>query len=295
MYRNIEAKFNDALAKGKLVFTPSTEFRSQTPRGVNVIYTLAPALSQKPAGFNKPPSEKKSPWLPPDEDLVVENMEKYMIVMNKFAIAKYHFLLVTKVHEPQSGLLNEDDWQTSLEILRKVDSESGKRHLGFYNSGPNSGASIDHKHVQFLSLPENFSPFPDTTPNVTPGTVVNDERVPFLHFIVGIEDGATGETMVLRYSELLGQALTSLAKSKLPMSYNVVFTQKWIMVTPRVAEKTPDGISINSLGTIGLILAKSDEQLEIEKKEGLDIIKQLSFPYDAVREEPPDHTGYTRY
>lgn len=294
MYRNIEAKFNEALAKGKLVFTPSTEYRSQTTNGVPAIYTLTPALSQKPS----PPKqslEKKSPWLPPDEDLVVEKLGRYLLVLNKFAVAKYHFLLVTSEHEPQTGILSEEDWNTSLEVLRKADSESGKRHVGFYNCGLNSGASIDHKHIQFLTLPENFSPFPDTTPNVTPGTVVNDKRLPFEHFIVGIEDGANGDTMTLRYAELLGQTMTRLAKSELPLSYNVVFTQKWLLITPRTAEKTDDGISINSLGTIGLILAKSESQLEIEKKEGFNILKQLTLPYEMVIEEPPDHTGYTRY
>lgn len=307
MYSAIQTKFAEAVAKNKLNFTPSTELRKSFDSGVDAIFTTATALSQKPSKPKEQPEtpltdEQQSPWLPPDEDLLVKNEGEYNVVLNKFAVAKYHFLLVTKDFKKQSLPLGESDWEAAYKLLKQVNKESGKRHIGFFNCGPKSGASIAHRHLQFLTLPENFRPFPDSTEKVeVEGAATGDERIPFSHYIVGLKKDADAEEIVFRYSEVLGRVLTCISRategSQRPdINYNLVFTEEWIMATPRKADTTEDGLSVNALGTVGLLLAKSDEQREKLEERGFDIFaKELGYPFEKVVTHAPDFTGYTHY
>lgn len=301
MFSAIQSKFAEALASKALSFTPSTEIHKTLDNSVEAIYTLAPSLSLKPS---KPSSQtgesKSSPWLPPEEALLVKKLEHHSIVLNKFAVAKYHFLLITNEFKDQTLPLEELDFEAAFNILREVNRESGKRHIGFFNCGSQSGASVKHRHIQFMTLPDNFRPFPDTTPEVKLEGCTGDRRVSFSHFIAGIARNASVEDIMFRYSEVLGQTLTTISKenqgSQQPeINYNLVFTEEWMMATPRKKETSKSGISINALGTIGLTLAKSDDQLHKLEEQGLDIVAEVGYPFEEVQEYAPDHIGFTHY
>lgn len=297
MYSAIETRFAEALKTSSLSFTPGREIRRQY-KGVNVIFTLAAGLQKKPScgsqAGNAGSPRSKSPWVNPDPNLLVEQNDRYMIMLNKFAVTKYHFLLVTKVFEPQESPLSESDWGAALDVLCQANAESGRRHIGFFNCGPASGASVAHKHIQFMTLPEDFVPFPDSTASEDKDVYAN-ENVPFAHYIQSLPVQANAEQAAMVYSNLLGHTLTLLARHELPLSYNIVFTEQWMMITPRSAESY-EGISINALGTTGLLLAKSEKDLALLEKEGFEIIKKLGLPYEPVMVRfMPDHTGYTRY
>lgn len=301
MYSAIQNKFAEALASKALSFTPSTEIRKTLDNSVEAIYTHAPSLSQKPSNAALKTGESQpSPWLPPDEALLVKKLEHHSVVLNKFAVAKYHFLLVTNEFKDQSLPLGELDFEAAFNLLREVNRESGKRHIGFFNCGSQSGASVKHRHIQFMTLPDNFHPFPDTTPEVKLEGCTGDKRVPFSHFIAGIAKDASAEDVTFRYSEVLGRTLTTISKEnqeaqRPEINYNLVFTEEWIMATPRKHESSESGISINALGTIGLALAKSDEQLHKLEEQGLEIIAEVGYPFEEVTEYAPDHVGFTRY
>ena len=311
MYAAIEAKFAEAVAQKALVFTPSTEVRKRAAHGVEVVYTYAPALAQKPTKSDNDRSaasggatggeKPASPWLPADERLVVERLADHTVVLNKFALAKYHFLLVTNKFESQDLPLSEEDWAAAMNVLRAANRESGKRHVGFFNCGPLSGASIAHKHIQFMTLPENFAPFTDSAPSPEALQMsVTDSRVPFLQYITKLPPNASVDDVLIHYSELLGRVLTkvSLANPEAvrpQVNYNLVFTEEWIMATPRSAETTKDGVSINALGTIGLVLAKTEDQLRVLEQQNFDMLTEVGFPYEELRIHAPDHTGYTHY
>lgn len=299
MYGAIESRFAEAVKSGNLIFTQTTQIPAKY-NGVDVIYTLAPALAKKPgkAEVEKNSSDpaQASPWLPPQEDLVIEKQDKYTVVLNKFAVAKYHFLLVTNEFEKQTKPLSPGDLRAAFDLLKKANSESGKRHVGFYNSGTNSGASIPHRHVQFLTLPDSFVPFPDQTPHARKANMpASDTRVPFAHFIAHLDNTDDEELLADKYMLALSRAITTCARHQVPLSYNLVFTEQWMMATPRCQDKVND-ISINSLGTIGLILAKSDEQLKYVEKHGLGLLEELGF---ANVPEPEGATeiddGYIKY
>lgn len=300
MYTAVQSRFAEAVKNGSLIYTQTKQIPTKF-NGVDVIYTLAPALDKKPTkddvdAKNDGTPNSTSPWLPPEDDLVIEKQENYTVVLNKFALAKYHFLLVTNDFERQSAPLSPRDLKAAFDVLRRANKESGKRHIGFYNSGSNSGASIPHRHIQFMTLPDSFTPFPDQTPpSPKENAPASDPRVPFSHFITHMKSTDDEEDLAQSYMVTLSRVITMCGRHGSPLSYNLVFTEEWIMATPRSQEKT-NGISINSLGTIGLILTKNDDQLSYVQEKGLEIIKDLGFENDPEPEGAAEtNDGYIKY
>lgn len=306
MYSAIQSKFAEAVANGKLIFTDSVEKRVKQ-NGLSLVYTVAPSLGQKPSA-PKPEAqgtpESRSPWLPGDPDLIVETLADYKIVLNKFAVAKYHFLLVTKQFEPQTSLLSPQDLKTSLDVLKRVNKESGDRYIGFFNCGSAAGASVEHKHLQFVKLPDNYYPFPDSTPMPSSDSNIatrTDKRVPFAHYLIDLEPESDEDELAMKYSELLGHSLTLLGRHHLPINYNLVFTEEWMLMTPRkLSELQADPkLGVNSLGTVGLFLAKSEKQLEQLELRGMNLLTELGFeredPLQRGVENSVDPLGYTHY
>lgn len=309
LYQAVHSKFESALESGSLIFTESTQVPDSVD-GIQFRYTVAPSLAKKPTdrdNSSQDKSSKSSPWLPPDQSLVVVDKffnGKYSIVLNKFAVSKGHFMVITKIFKRQDSILTEDDLYAAFQVLEAV-NRSGKRHVGFFNSGPKSGASIAHKHIQFIELPNDepkFTPFPDNIVSTVGEFNDGDKplrhpKVPFAHYIVPTPKKKDGESLAFRYSTLLSRIITVLKRAEASsISYNLVFTEEWIMATPRSNESV-DGRSINSIGTIGLLLAKSEEDLQyFKQKNPLILLEILSFPFEELDgEEPESEMGFTRY
>lgn len=315
-YTRLRSRFDEARQNGPLVFTESTEIKD-TVGGIDIRYTLAPALAKKPTAIPKPGDDKgehtpelreASPWVTPDERLLVLDSyfnDKYIVVLNRFAVTVGHFLLVTKTFERQESPLSEDDLLAAFTLLRGVNKQSGQRHVAFFNCGANSGASIAHKHIQFVPLPQDFKPFPDT---VDLSKFHEDKLKPryhdnadFQHFIAPIpKDCDNGEELAMSYSRLLARVFSVFSVSKQPTpspSYNAVFTEEWMMLTPRRHSST-EGHGVNSLGTIGLLLAKSEDELAYFQNKGpFSLLSALGFPADVDVEagELEEQIDYTRY
>ncbi|ANB13568.1 Apa1p [Sugiyamaella lignohabitans] len=320
-YQQLDRKFDEAVADGSLVYTKS-ETVPDCVDGLHVRYTLATALAKRPstssdAKLAEPEHESsasgvKSPWLPPDASLLVVpsfGAKGYRVVLNKFAVQKNHFLLVTKSFERQTSPLTEDDLLAAFELLVAANKQSKRRHVGFFNSGYNSGASVAHKHIQFLPLPDSaFEPFPDhVIEKMTNGDIpiyrngdapLKEDKYHFSHFIVPTpKDLTSGDELALRYSAIMARVMTTLAKNKAEyISYNFLFTEKWMMAVPRRAEKI-QGKSINALGCIGLFLAKTNEDLLYFKQVGPELILQtVGFNAEDIDgNELEGDIGYTRY
>lgn len=56
--------------------------------------TLAPALAKKPQGDDN--KEKTSPFINPNPDLLVKELDEHLLLLNKFAVIPNHMLVVTK-------------------------------------------------------------------------------------------------------------------------------------------------------------------------------------------------------
>ncbi|KAJ3288310.1 bifunctional AP-4-A phosphorylase/ADP sulfurylase [Rhizoclosmatium sp. JEL0117] len=302
----LSTQFDKALSTGHLVFTPSTTVIIPSGK-INFQIRLAPSLAKKPTGGltqeKKEPKKPFNPFLVPEPDLLVDStlLPLHNILLNKFSVVKGHVIITTKAWESQSSLLNANDFSAAWTLL-----ETGE-YLGFYNCGPLSGASVPHKHMQFIPVVKGSTEEGIPIESVMEGWAKESKpleatvvpRLPYLHracFFPPAEKGRVDAKDVERvYVEMVHDAFKAVGidlsetlnhavstgvegEGKEEVSYNVIFTREWMVVVPRRAETYKD-LSVNSVGFAGMMLAKSDAQLGYLKQSGalVDVMAGVTF------------------
>lgn len=296
----VQSTFNAARESGAVVFTESERVKT-IKNGVQYLFTFAPALAKKPPKEQYHTTEtidprklKKSPWDPVEPGLLIDGdfENDYRLVLNKFAIVPRHFLMVTKEIKPQTAPLSPEDLAAAYKALFEVNKE--KRHIGFFNCGEQSGASVAHKHIQFMEFPEDFTPYVDQLMELSQDykegqRPFTDTRMPFAHFVVPIPPSPDADSLAFRYSTLMSRVLTALRKEDLPTNYNFIFSENWMMGVPRRQEKY-EGRSINSVGMVGMLLAKTHEDLEFFKQAGPDsVLAALGLPTVDIEQHEDEY------
>ncbi|KAJ7187952.1 ATP adenylyltransferase-domain-containing protein [Mycena filopes] len=297
--------YEKAQTAGDLLFFPSTIIKHQNA-GIEYEIRLCPALQDKPtlpipnftAHDNTPLKGKgPDPFEPPyNPNLHVgdlrdeENAEDYAVLLNKYSVVPRHFLMVTREFRSQASPLMPPDLVQTYLLL----AAARKRHnamFAFYNCGDNSGASQPHKHVQFIPLEDEDGP-----------------PIEHLARSVKLETSDTPFALKLSYANhvfrfpdrfysfsaeklepILAQAFLGLLDLVISTirhdphypagkpSYNVVLTLEHMHLVPRrqethVLAETGDVLSVNALAFAGMMLVKSERELEAVKTEGVDKI-----------------------
>ena len=211
------------------------------------------------------------PFLPPDPALLVtEAGPAHRCVLNKYCVIEHHLLLVTRAYEPQRQALNAADFTALTTCL--ADGPA----LAFYNSGPGAGASQEHKHLQLLPHGDAMAlPFEPLLRRAAARGSTAAPELAFAHRLVALPDGLLARPaqaagwLHRRYRELLeAQHLAVAADGSVAHPYNLLLTERWLMLVPRRRERAGT-ISINALGFAGALLARSREQAETLRREGL--------------------------
>lgn len=138
--------------------TPVNETAAQSvPWHIRVV----PALLKKPSGERKEPARDapvqnpKDVFAPPYvPNLLVAELERYTVLLNKFSVLPNHSLLVTRDFVSQ-------DMPPTPEMLGLVykiinahrPNVPGGEVFGFFNCGAESGASQPHCHFQLIEVP----------------------------------------------------------------------------------------------------------------------------------------------
>ncbi|QLQ78685.1 hypothetical protein HG537_0B00350 [Torulaspora globosa] len=304
----ISKKYEEAVNNGHLCFTESTTKRLKDAKsGMNYVISYAPSLASKPERGDQP---DKNPFAEPEPELtVVENVAdgEYRLLLNKFPIVPEHTLLVTNAYKDQKSPLSPLDLMTAYKLLLKLDDEDeNKRHMMIYNSGPSSGSSQDHKHLQTLRLPQNFVALQD---RICAGKShflpdfktepLQDDKVSFAHFVLPLpesEEDVNEDLLAMCYVSLVQRALTffqdwagerpELQKNQ---GYNVLMTKNWICVVPRSSTRAKSlQIGFNATGYAGLILVKTqeayDEILQVPHKID-EALLECGFPNTAGKKQ----------
>lgn len=260
------------------------------PSTINFQITLLKSLMHRPDQGTK----ETNPFANPEPELTIldDYKQEYKLVFNKFPVVDYHFLLITKQFRPQTAPLTAAELGASFEILQTLKSQDPDREwVGFYNSGDESGASQPHKHVQFMSLPSGFVPYSKmlcdgyTDEGYIPANTVvgkyplQDENIPFAHFLAKYPKDIDEEGLALSFAALLQRTLTVLREEQASsISYNFIMTTEYMMMIPRRSSKYKEKIGINSCGVLGLVLCKNEELLDLVKTDGcLEVIKGVCF------------------
>lgn len=296
--------FDAAVSKGVVTFnsTGSTKVirRRIGASEVDFQITELAHLAHRPDNISgKLPG---NPFEKPEPDMTVrdtfgENGE-FRIVLNKFPVIPYHFLLVTKEFESQNSPLTPSQLYDTFCLLVHLKQKDSKNWFAFYNCGSESGASQPHKHVQFLTFPENFVPFPQTLtasstsfiPDANKEPLQNSD-LPFAHFVAKLPtiDALDKETMSMCFSALLQSVLNiQRHNNSSHISYNVVLTTEYIMLVPRSHSKFKS-LGVNSCGVIGLFLCKNSELASMVEDETPEhILLQCGYPNSVEK-------NYTEY
>lgn len=151
----VSDRFKKAVAEKTIGFNDKSHeslIVSSQDKKVKYHLTKVEDLKEKP-----PASDAKDPFENPDNVVVDSLAGSHRLILNKFPFTANHFLLTTKEFVSQDSLISPKE----LEIVDAILNNLGSDHPYFaiYNSGPNSGFSQPHKHIQFMPLPKGYTPF----------------------------------------------------------------------------------------------------------------------------------------
>ncbi|KAI9292887.1 HIT-like protein [Neoconidiobolus thromboides FSU 785] len=280
-------KYKLALNCNKLFYYPSIDYSLSKKNLIQYQIRLVPALKKKiekgEESFNKkePTNPVKStfkntnPFLPCDPDLLISDTlyPNHNLVLNKFCVVPGHILLTTKEYESQDIPLNVVDFEALIDLMVNYGPD---KLLAFFNCGKNSGASQPHKHIQLIPLSINEPPIKYSLDklmrDLEHGTIAYKiyelSDLPYSHRIVKLSDSVsnTSPTTIFNFYNLMIQQL----KSDSMLHHNLTLFNNYIYVLPRkeahfILEN--EIFSINSLGSVHMIMAKDETQLNLLKEE----------------------------
>lgn len=251
----------------------ASRVESMTDGDVRFLIRVASNLASKDAARQVPSDGSgcttvSNPFLKPDPRLVVGDIgPRHICVLNKYNVVDEHVLLVTKQFEQQESPLVSDDFRALSDCLGEFDA------LAFYNSGPQAGASQQHKHMQLVPLPlsEGGESIPLET--VLPSRSTSEEIIrcpafPFRHgairfgAAVGVADSAA--ELCQHYERLLR---AHHLDPRRPSPYNLLLTRKWMFLVPRSREHF-EAISLNAMAFAGAFFVRNLTQLQRLKSAG---------------------------
>ncbi|KIM45312.1 hypothetical protein M413DRAFT_337714 [Hebeloma cylindrosporum] len=304
----VSERFNHALESGDLLFFPST-ITKHVDSDVEYEIRLCTALQHKPAlptpnfdaaadsGVALGGSGGKvfDPFAPPyNPNLYIgelkdeESEEEFVVVLNKYSVVPQHFLLVTKEFKSQATPLLPSEL-VQIYLFLSTARKLGKHIFAFYNCGDNSGASQPHKHIQFIPLEDKDGPpleklarkaqlqFPDRPFSLTQLSYAS-HSYRFPSNIATCSPDELEGLMANAFLQLLDLAISTIRHDpEYPIgkpSYNVIITREHIHIIPRrrenyVLSENGEKLSVNALGFAGMLLVKSEQELEIVKRESI--------------------------
>jgi len=215
---------------------------------------------------------------------------KFAILLNKFSVIPHHFLMVTREFESQTSLLKPSEL-AQIYMLLNASRKAKRPFFAFYNCGDNSGASQPHKHVQFLPIEGDDGPPIERLANAihleSPGKPFSLTALPYANHVFrftsptlptpSMPQPDVEEMLTNVFFSLLDLAISTVRHDPDyppgPISYNVVMTMQHMHVIPRKYEthalsQTGERLAVNALGFAGMLLVKSEKELEAVKKEG---------------------------
>ncbi|KAI9486711.1 MAG: ATP adenylyltransferase-domain-containing protein [Benjaminiella poitrasii] len=309
--QEVETKFNTAKENKDLFSFESTQTEKES-NGMKFKITLVPGLAKKTSDKDKEDKEddkKSNPFENPNPALVVKELDEHNIFLNKYAVIPNHLIIATKEFKKQSAPLLPNDLYETFKVLK----DFGASHpaLAFYNCGEQSGASQGHKHVQVLPLKHENDPQPpikklfDEIHDRHVGQIYAINKLPFVHVILPLDNNIIRNAntreeltdyLVQMFFGVLDAMFQQLRENAQPLnaSYNFLMTQDFMMLIPRSQEKASiehNGktfeLSINSLGFAGLLLCKTEEQLEALKAQEnlMDVLTQIGIPWNPEASE----------
>lgn len=202
----------------------------------------------------KPQRGAGDPFAVPEPELwLAEVPPHHRLLLNKYPVLSRHLLLITRRFAEQRARLDCADFAAAALVLREFDA------LVFYNAGAMAGASQAHRHLQLIPRRPDDADVPAEAvirsgSPTRPGTVA----LPYPHAVQRL----TGADNAAALADAAGGLLAAIGRPRRGSGiapYNLVFTRDWMLAVPRCAASC-NGIAVNALGYVGLLLARDDSQ-----------------------------------
>ncbi|MEM5365450.1 DUF4922 domain-containing protein [Paraburkholderia azotifigens] len=228
-----------------------------------------------------------NPFLPYEPDLFVADIsDTHLALLNKFNVIDHHLLIVTRDFQRQNALLNLADFEALLLCMAGFDG------LGFYNAGPEAGASQPHKHLQIVPLPlgDGEPPVPVEplfAQAAADGPAARVPGLPFRHAFARLvlnhaAPATAAQTALVCYRSLLDatgiRAVEIDGEPCHATPYNLLVTRGWMLLVPRSMERV-EGVSVNALGFAGSLFVRDAAHLELIERIGpMNVLQRVAMP-----------------
>ncbi|KAI0128972.1 Ap4A phosphorylase II [Xylariales sp. AK1849] len=292
----VTTAFARAKAGGDLTYYP-TQVAVLKLNSIPFQLRFSPSLASKPQA-PKPKEPNAKPFNPFESPLpsmkVADLTPSHVLVLNKFAIVPEHFILATKTVKPQTHVLERDDISAAYACIQAY-RDDGQELFAFFNSGPHSGASQPHRHLQLLPV-EHMKAGLENAENGGEWGVLAEKiqrhqcTLPFTVLTEAIAPGVKADALHEIYANLYKRAVKLIhpgegdvpAEGEAKMSYNMAMTSTVMALCPRVAEgasiQDGGGEDIGSVALNGTVLG------------GTALVKNQA-EWDALREHPEKLLG----
>jgi sulfate adenylyltransferase (ADP) / ATP adenylyltransferase len=291
LWPRVIEKTEQALACGALLSLP-TEHTFVEQGGVHFLVRTLANLNLKRAAKKaaKASGKKINPFLPYEEELFVTDISKtHVCLLNKYNVANYHLLIITRDFEEQENLLTLQDFEALWACMAEFEG------LAFYNAGKKAGASQRHKHLQLVPLPLAPTSTPESSQipiaslfskAIFQGPVGKIPGLPFSHAFAQLDStlaefpSKAALTTFEQYQTLLHTVGlgAQTGETKQSGAYNLLLTRQWMLLVPRSQEDF-ESISVNSLGFAGALLVRNEPEMELLKNYGpMNVLKSVALP-----------------
>jgi ATP adenylyltransferase len=254
---------------------------------VRQISSLARKQAARPASATHATAPAPiDPFLPHDPNLFVADIsDTHFALLNKFNVIEHHLLIITRSFVRQETPLGTADFAAWLACLEQLDG------LGFYNSGPEAGASQAHKHLQLVPLPLGPSGLrlpiePLFSSAACQGALGKLPGLPFRHAFATLDASLGGTSKAAdaateRYRQLVHAAGLRIVdmngQAQLCAPYNLLITPNWMLLVPRSKESV-ETIAVNALGFAGSLFVRDAAQMQtVERLGPMNVLRQVSL------------------
>lgn len=206
--------------------------------------------------------------------------ESHVIVVNKFAFARPHLMLVSSDgYRRQFEPLDLIDLQATWSSIMSMSND----YVAFYNCGRDSGCSRLHKHIQLMPMPAmTFASFLDVDGG-------KETEVPYIWAHKRFTSGViTATNLVEIYNTLLEEATIAYTKltgqksriqAGVAISHNMILSKRWMVLLPRRQAAVNKEAGANALGMLGVIAVATQNEIDNWVRLGLtESLKALGFP-----------------
>ncbi|KAM0277234.1 hypothetical protein ACHAQH_005955 [Verticillium albo-atrum] len=295
----VRTAFNRARINGDLTYF-QTQVTILTPNSIPFQLRFSPALANKPiAPKAKADTTAKKPFDPfesPENGplFIDEVAPAHNLVLNKFAIVPEHFILATKEFKEQTHLLEADDLAATyacIDAYRQhgLDTGADGELFAFFNSGPHSGASQPHRHIQLLPVAQMKAGLDEPGAWAVLADGLDERDVPFVTFSSTVGPETSMERLHEIYLNLYRRAVAAVkdhagktnssvasGSGGAEISYNMAMTRTRLVICPRLCDgvtllagdgQTEMNLSLNGTVLAGTALVKSEAEWDALRKD----------------------------